>query len=341
MRILLTGASGFIGSHVAAELRNAGAEVRAFCRTEPPPEARVAEWRPGDVRDADAVRQAVEGCEAVVHMAALYSYRRSDAGLMELINVEGTRNVLDAAARQGVGRVLCTSSSATCGPVPGRPATEQDSPPAWELKVPYKRTKVEAERLAASAAREGLETVCVNPTTVVGPGDRQPTPSGKMISDLVEGRMVGYLRRTGLNVVSVRDVAQGHRLALEYGHSGRRYILGSQDLQLRDAFAVVGESVGLRPPRVAVPWPVAFGVALGAELARLVVGREPRLLVLDEVRLARLPLFFSSDRARSELGYKPRPGAEALAAAARWFAGSRPRRDFVRATATTTSAGSG
>jgi dihydroflavonol-4-reductase len=341
LRVLVTGASGFIGSHVAAELERAGAEIRAFCRTEPPRDAGVAEWRSGDVRDETAVRRAVEDCEAVVHTAALYSYRRADAPLMEAVNVGGTRNVLDAAARRGIGRVLCTSSSATCGPVAGRPATEEDSPPDWELKVPYKRTKVEAERLALAAASEGLDVVCVNPTTVIGAGDRKPTPSGKMIRDVVEGRMVGYLRGSGLNVVSVEDVAQGHRLALEHGRRGERYILGSENLELQEAFARVAESVGLDPPRLPVPWPVAYGVALGAQLAGRVVGREPRLLVLDEVRLARLPLFFSSERARAELGYTPRPAAEALAAAARWFARSLPKRDLVRATPTTTSAGSG
>ena len=341
MRVLLTGASGFIGSQVAAELRRAGAEVRAFCRSEPPPEAGVADWYRGDVQDPDAVRQAARGCEVVVHTAAVYSYKRSDARLMQAVNVEGTCHVLDAAARQGIGRVLCTSSSATCGPVPGRPATEDDGPPDWELRVPYKRTKVEAERLALEAAGPGLEVLCVNPTTVVGPGDRQPTPSGKMIKDVVEGRMVGYLRATGLNVVSVEDVAQGHRLALERGRSGRRYILGSEDLELREAFALVAKSVGHEPPRLAVPWRLAYGGALAAAVAGRAVGREPRLLVLDEVRLARLPLFFSSQLARAELGYAPGPAAEALAAAARWFAASLPRRELVRPRPTTTSAGSG
>ncbi len=341
MRVLLTGASGFIGSHVAAELRRGGADVRAFCRSEPPPEARVHDWQPGDVRDADAVRRAFAGCDAVVHAAALYSYRRVDADAMEEINVGGTRNVLNAAARSGSGRVLCTSSSATCGPVRGRPATETDHPPGWELRVPYKRTKVAAEELALAAARDGLDVLFVNPTTVVGPGDRQPTPSGKMVKDVVEGRMLGYLEGAGLNIVSAVDVARGHRLALEHGRRGERYILGSENLALREALALAARAGGVRAPWLPVPWGMAYAAALGARLAGRAARREPDLLVLDEVRLARLPLFFSSDKARTELGYAPRPAAEALTAAASWFAESLPRRAVLRPTARTTSAGSG
>jgi len=341
LRTLLTGASGFIGSHVAAELRRAGAEVRAFCRSEPPAEAAVADWQAGDIREPDLLRRAMEGCQAVVHTAALYSYAHSDGPRMESVNVEGTHNVLEAAVRCGVGRVLCTSSSATCGPVPGRPATEEDSPPDWELRVPYKRTKLAAERLALEAADQGLEVVCVNPTTVVGSGDRQPTPSGKMVKDVVEGRIVGYLNGAGLNVVSVEDVAGGHRLALEHGRSGERYILGSENLGLLEAFTVAARAAGVHPPRVAVPWRVAYAAALAAHAVGPLLRREPRLLVLDEVRLARLPLFFSSDKAQAELGYSPRPAAEALTAAAGWFAGSLPRPQVLRPRATTTSAGSG
>jgi dihydroflavonol-4-reductase len=287
------------------------------------------------------VLEAASGCEAIVHVAALYSYARRDTAMMESVNVEGTRNVLEAAARSGIRRVLHTSSSATCGPVRGRPATEADSPPDWELRVPYKRTKIAAEQLALAAARDGLDVVCVNPTTVVGPGDRQPTPSGKMVRDVVEGRMLGYLRSAGLTLVSAHDVAQGHRLALEHGRRGERYILGSEDLELREAFAIAAEAVGRRAPSVAVPWRLAYTAALAANLIGRALGREPRLLVLDEVRLARLPLLFSSEKARSELGYAPGPAADALAAAASWFAESLPRRTVLRPTATTTSAGSG
>ena len=320
MRILLTGASGFIGMHVAAELAREGAEVRGFSRSEPPVEAALAEWVRGDVTDAKAVADALEGCTSIVHVAALYSYARGDAARIEAVNVQGTRHVLEAAARRDSCRVLLTSSSATCGPVPGRAATELDGPPPWELRVPYKRTKLEAERLALAAARDGLDVMCVNPTTVIGPHDRQPTPSGKIIRALVQGRIKAYMRTAGINVVGVEDVARGHALALAHGRPGERYILGSEDLWLRDAFALTLAAVGRRPPRIAVPWRVAFGAAVAADALTRVLRREPDLLVLDEVRLARLPLFFSSAKARAELGYVPRPAAETLTAAARWFA---------------------
>ena len=329
MQVLLTGASGFIGAHVADELTSGGAQVRAFCRSAPPPGARVAEWICGDVTDGPAVARAARGCEAVIHAAALYSYSRADARAMEAVNVDGTRNVLEAATRGGIVRVLLTSTAATCGPVRGRPATERDDPPRWELGVAYKRTKVAAERLALSAG-----ATCVNPTTVVGTGDRRPTPSGKMIRDLVEGRIGGYMRRGGLNVVSAEDVARGHALALERARPGERYILGGEDLWLRDVFALALKALGRSAPRLAVPWSAAYGAAVLADAVGRLIAREPRLLVLDEVRLARMPLFFSSAKARAELGYTSRPAADALAAAATWFCERLAR-------ATTSSAASG
>ena len=322
VRILVTGASGFIGGHLSAHLAGEGADVRAFCRSEPPAEARAMEWVPGDVTDALAVRRAVAGCDAVVHAAAVYSYSRSDWPLVEAVNVEGTRNVLESVSRGGT-RLVMTSTSATCGPVPGRPATEHDHPPAWELRVPYKRTKVVAESLALAAARQGNDVVCVNPTTVLGPGDRLPTPSGKMVRDLVEGRITGYIAGAGINVVAVGDVARGHALALEHGRSGERYILGGDDLSLRDAFALTLAAVGRKPPRLALPWSAAYGAALAVDAVARALGGEPRLLVLHEVLLARLPLFFSSAKARAELGYRARSAGETLAAAARWFAATR------------------
>jgi dihydroflavonol-4-reductase len=321
LRVLLTGASGFIGAQVASELSAAGADVRGFSRSAPPPEVRLSTWVRGDVRDPRAVLRAMRGCEAVVHAAALYSYCRPATGAMEEVNVQGTRNVVEAAVRSGIRRLVATSTSATCGPVPGRPATEHDSPLAWEMCVPYKRTKLMAERVVLGACGR-LEAVCVNPTTTVGPGDRRPTPSGKMIRDLIEGRMRAYVRGAGINVVSVEDVATGHVLALERGRNGERYILGGDDLWLRDVCAIVVSAVGRKPPRLGVPWRAAYAAALAADRAERLVGADPGLLILDEVRLARLPLFFSSQKARDELGYRARPAARALAAAARWSAAS-------------------
>jgi dihydroflavonol-4-reductase len=318
LRALVTGAAGFIGAHVAAALAAAGAEVRGFDRAPlPDPPAGVEPVR-GDVLDPTALSAAIDGCEAVFHLAARYSYDRAQEEEMEAVNVAGTRNVLDAASRGATRRVVHTSSCATCGPVPGRAATEADAPPAWELEIPYKRTKLEAERLALGAARDGLDVVVVNPTTPVGPGDRGPTPTGKMVADVAAGRARAYLAGSVLNVVAVQDVAAGHGRAYERGRAGRRYLLGGENLPMRDVFAAVAGAAGRPAPRVAVPWALAYGAARVADAAARARGREPALLNLDEVRLARLPMAFDDARARRELGHVSRPAAEALAEAAAW-----------------------
>jgi dihydroflavonol-4-reductase len=226
--------------------------------------------------------------------------------------------LLEACARGGGRRrVVHTSSCSTCGPVPGRPATERDEPPAFELAVPYKRTKVEGERLALRAAQDGLDVVVVNPTTPVGPGDRRPTPTGKMVADVARGRARAYLAGGCLNVVAVEDVAHGHLLAHQRGVSGQRYLLGGENLSMREVFAAVARAAGRRPPRLGVPWRLADGAARIAGAALGAVGREPKLLVHDEVRLARHPMTFDDAKARREIGYGSRPAAEALAEAAR------------------------
>jgi len=303
VRALVTGAAGFIGAHVAETLAGSGVAVRAFDRDEPPG-AGIEEWASGDILDADALRRAVDGCDAVFHLAAIYSYSRRDAARMFEVNVEGTRNVLVAA---GGRRVVHTSSAATCGPVPGRPATERDEPPPWELKVAYKRSKIESERLALAAG-----AVVVNPTTPVGPGDRRPTPTGQMIDHVISGRARAFVRTTALNVVSVEDVARGHLLAHERGRAGERYILGGDDLPLSEVFAIVARAAGREPPRVAVPYRPLLALAWTADRLLAAAGREPKLLVLDEVRLARVPALFTSEKAAGELGYSWRPAADAL-----------------------------
>ena len=307
MRALVTGAAGFIGSHVAQALGDAGWEVRPYDRA-----------LGQDVLDGDAVARAAEGCEAIFHLAALYSYARRDADAMQRVNVEGTRAVLAAASRVGVRRVVMTSSCSTCGPVPGRPATEEDHPPAWELGIAYKRSKIDSEELALAAARDGLDVVVVDPTTPVGPGDVRPTPTGAMVAGVASGRIRAFTD-TAINVVDVRDVAAGHLLAHERGRSGERYLLGGEDLTLRDAFAMIARHAGRTPPRVGVPWRVALGAAWVADRATRLVGREPRLLNLDETRLARTPMRFSVGKAQRELGYTFRGADEALADAVAWF----------------------
>jgi dihydroflavonol-4-reductase len=289
MLVYVTGASGFVGGHVARELRAAGVEVRD-------------EWI--DLGDRDRLREAIGGCDAVFHLAARYSY---DAPVTEheRVNVEGTRTVVELCRELAVGRLVHTSTAGTCGPVAGRPATEEDSPPPWELTVPYKRTKLDAERIVLEAARGGLDAVVVNPTTPVGDGDRFPTPTGQMVEAVATGRYRAHLKGAGLNVVDVRDVARGHLLALERGRSGERYILGGADLTLAELFAAIAELAGRPRPRVAVPY--AAVRALGRS----------RLVNRDEATLARLPMWFSSAKAERELGYRPGPVWPALGRAVR------------------------
>ncbi len=278
----MSGATGFVGSHVARELREQGAEVR---------DERI------DLLDTAGLERVLDGCEAVVHVAALYSYSAPVADF-ERVNVGGTRTILASARARGVRRFLFTSTAGTCGPVPGTIATEDDEPPEWELSVPYKRTKVESERLALAAG-----AVVVNPTTPVGEGDSKPTPTGQMIEDVATGRIRGFVATTGLNVVDVRDVARGHALALEHGEPGERYLLGGVNLPLGELFAVIADLAGRERPRLRVPYPVAVAAAKAG------------FANADEVKLARIPMYFSSQKARSRLGYEPGPVEPALARA--------------------------
>jgi dihydroflavonol-4-reductase len=287
VKVFVTGASGFVGAHVARELRDAGNEVRS---------ARA------ELLDPEVLAKAFSGCDAVAHVAALYSYA-AEPRRIERVNVEGTRNVIAACRQAGVGRLVFTSTAGTCGPVPGREATEADAPPAWELAVPYKRTKLAAERLVLAAAGEGLDAVVVNPTTPVGEGDRKPTPTGRMIADVARRRIRGYVATTGLNVVDVRDVARGHALALERGRAGERYLLGGVNLALAELFAAIADLAHRPRPRLRVPYALAVAAA------------HARLANRDEVRLARLPMHFSSQKAENLLGYRPGPAEPALARA--------------------------
>jgi dihydroflavonol-4-reductase len=288
MRVFVTGGGlGFIGGHVVRALAEAGHVVACDFV---------------DVRDREELTRAFRGADAVCHVGALYSFTAPVAEL-EAVNVGGTANVVAACRAAGVRRLLHTSSCATCGPVSGRPATEEDSPPDWELVVPYKRTKLEAERLVLAAAADGLDALCVNPTTPVGEGDTAPTPTGAMVRGVASGRYRASLRGAGLNLVDVRDVARGHVLALERGRSGERYLLGGWDVTLTEAFALIARAAGRTPPRLELPY------AAVAAFARLGLANR------QEVTLARLPAWFSSDKAERELGYSRSPLEPAVARA--------------------------
>ena len=282
MRVYVTGGGrGFIGGHVVRALRARGYEVRDT-------------WV--DLRDPDGLRREISGCEAVFHVAALYSFDAPEAEL-EAVNVGGTRNVLDACLAAGVRRLVHTSSCTTCGPVPGRVATEEDEPPEWELVVPYKRTKLDSERLVLES---GLDAVVVNPTAPVGEGDTTPTPTGRMVQGVASGRYRAYVGTAGVNLVDVRDVARGHLLALDRGRCGERYLLGGENMPLKEAFARIARAAGRRPPRIRVPYAaVRAGAGLG-------------LVNRHEALLAGLPEYFSSAKAHGELGYQPSPIDDAL-----------------------------
>lgn len=287
MIVYVTGATGFIGSHVVRELVAQGAEVRT---------ERV------DLLDQHGLEHVLHGCDAAVHVAALYSYD-ADPEMIERVNVEGTQNVIEACVRRGVRRLVYTSTAGTCGPVPGREATEADEPPAWELSVPYKRTKLAAERVVLAAAAVKLDAVVVNPTTPIGEGDTKPTPTGRMIAGVARGKIRGYVATTGLNIVDVRDVARGHVLALERGERGERYLLGGVNLSLEDLFASIADLAHRPRPTLRIPY--------GAVVAAARIGLANR----DEVTLARLPMYFSSNKAQERLGYEPGPVTPALARA--------------------------
>ena len=292
MQVYVTGGGlGFVGRHVVRALADAGHEVRA-------------EW--ADVRDVTALTQAMRGCEAVVHVAALYSYTAA-AAEFDAVNVGGTRNVIAACRTAGVRRLVHTSTAGTCGPVPGRIATEEDGPPDWELWIPYKRTKLEAERAVLAAAQGGLDALCVNPTTPIGEGDEAPTPTGRMVRGIASGRYRATLRSSGLNLVDVRDVARGHVLALERGRAGERYILGGENMSLSDVFARIARTAGRRPVHVRLPY------AAARVLARA------RLANPQEVTLARLPAWFSTAKAERELGDDHAPVDTAIERAVRYL----------------------
>jgi dihydroflavonol-4-reductase len=306
--VLLTGATGFVGSAVLRQLLQAGYEVRALVRRpqEFHPPAGVVPC-PGDVTDQDSVLAAACGCQSAIHCAADYrlSLRPGEVSSMIAVNVGGTANVLEAARRAGLRRLVHCSTVGTLafrrsGPV----CTEADGAlsPAG-LAGPYKRTKWAAERLVLERAPAGLEVVVVQPSTPVGSGDTRPTPTGQTIQDFLRGRIPAVVN-TGLNLVAVEAVGRGHVLALERGVAGRSYILGDRNLTLRQLLTKVAEIAGVAPPRWRVPLGLAFATAIASE-ARGRVERRAPATSLTSVRMAAHPMYVDSQRAQTELGWRP------------------------------------
>jgi dihydroflavonol-4-reductase len=321
-KVLVTGASGFVGSAVARKLAEAGFAVRALVRGTSP-RAHLAgldlEFFEGDLRDRNSIARAMSGMRYVFHVAADYRLWARDRSEIFASNVEGTRILMEEAMRAGVERIVYTSSVATIALRSDGTIADEAIPLREDQGIgAYKRSKIAAERLVeAMVAEQGLAAVIVNPSTPIGPCDVRPTPTGRIIVEAARGRIPVFID-TGLNLVHVDDVASGHLAALHRGKIGERYILGGQDVLFSQMLRDISGLVGRRAPRVRLPWRALMPVAFVAEAMANVTGREP-FATLDGVRMAKYRMFFASTKAEQELGYRPRPYAEGIEGALRWF----------------------
>ena len=318
--VLVTGASGFLGSAIAATLRTRGDDVRVLVRPSSPranldAADTVCE---GDLRDRASLAPALKGVRFLFHAAADYRLWTRDPEEIRRNNVEGTRLIMEEALSAGVERVVYTSSVATLKLSDGAVSTEDQPLAEGEGIGAYKRSKVAAERLVETMIRrDGLPAVIVNPSTPIGPRDVRPTPTGRIIVEAASGRMPGFVD-TGLNLAHVDDVAAGHLAALERGRIGERYILGGDNVFLADMLADIAHIVGQRPPKLKLPRTMLYPLAYGAELLASVRGVEP-FITMDGLRMARYRMFFDDSKARRELGYISRPYREGLSDAIAWF----------------------
>jgi dihydroflavonol-4-reductase len=321
-RLLVTGASGFIGSAVARAAVERGCQVVAM--VEPGVDAanldglEDVEQVRVDLRDPDGVQAAAKGCRAIFHVAALYRFWAPHPRDFYDINVGGTRHVIEAARAAGVERLVYTSTVGTLGLHEGRPADETSYPDISHLFGSYKRSKYVAEHEVLRAGAEGLPVSVVLPTFPLGPGDRAPTPTGRLVVDFLNGRMPAYVD-TVLNPVHVDDVARGHLLAFERGALGRSYILGSENLTLKELLAILSEKTGLAAPRLRVSRQVTLAAARVSDTVEGRILKRTPGIPLEAALMSTTRMAFDTSRARDELGYDPRPAADALEASARWF----------------------
>jgi dihydroflavonol-4-reductase len=323
-RVLVTGAAGFIGSSVARELAGRGAHVVALVEpggTTANIDDLDVETVRGDLRDPEAVAKAVDGCRLVFHVAALYRFWAAEPADFYDINVGGTRNIVESAQRFGCERVVYTSTVGTLGlhgATAADPVDETSYAHVDHLFGGYKQSKYVAEHEVLRAGAEGLSVVLVQPTMPVGPRDRVPTPTGRTVMEILNGRFPGYVDTT-LNIVDVEDVAHGHVLAAERGRDGRSYILGGENLLLKEVLSTLAAVSGLNVQSREFP---GFMALVAARVSGLVegrlLGREPTI-PLEAAKMSTTHMSFSDQRARTELGYTSRPASEALLRAARWF----------------------
>jgi dihydroflavonol-4-reductase len=319
--VLLTGASGFVGSAVARRLREEGFQVRVLVRATSPV-AHLAdlglEFVTGDLRDAESVRRAMAGVRHLFHVAADYRVWARNPDELTQTNVAGTRLLMQEAMREGVERVVYTSSVATLAARADGVSADETMPLTEDKAIGvYKRSKVAAERAVEALIAEGLPAVIVNPSTPIGPRDVKPTPTGRIIVEAASGRMPAFVD-TGLNMVHVDDVAEGHLAAFERGRIGERYVLGGQNATLAEILATVAQVVGRRPPRIRIPRQALMPFAHVTEAVARVTGREP-MLTRDGLRMSKNKMFFSSAKAETELGYRARPYREGITDAIEWF----------------------
>jgi dihydroflavonol-4-reductase len=321
MKALVTGGTGFIGSAVSRRLLTEGIAVRALVRRNSDRrnisglDVEVAE---GDLMDVASLARACVGCDALFHVAADYRLWAPRPSEIYRTNVEGTRAILRAAAEAGVKRVVYTSSVATLEP-PGAGIPGNENTPATLADVVghYKRSKFMAEKVVREFTLKGLAAVTVNPSAPVGPRDIKPTPTGRTMLEAAAGRMPAYVD-TGLNIVHVDDVAAGHWLAFKYGRVGERYVLGGTNMTLYEILTDIAQLVGRKPPKVRLPHNLALPIAYIFEALAQVTGKPPAATV-EGVKLSKKMMFFSSDKAKEELGYAARPPLQALEDAVRWF----------------------
>ena len=322
MLAFVTGATGFVGSHVARVLAEQGADLRLLIRSGSNPrniQNLNADRVVGDLRDPASIEKAMSGCDVVFHVAADYRLWVRDPQQMYLANVEGTRALLEAAGKNKVRRVVCTSSVATMGFTSNGRSADENFPVSLDNMIGhYKRSKFMAEEVALEAGRGGMDVVVVNPTTPVGEQDIKPTPTGRIVVDFLKKKFPAYVD-TGLNLVDVTECARGHVAALEKGRTGERYILGGQNLTLKQILDKLAAITGLPSPKIRLPYAVALAAGVVDEIVTgRILGREPRATI-DAVRMGRKKMFVSCAKAERELGWKTVPVDNALRRAVEWF----------------------
>ncbi len=322
MLAFVTGATGFVGSHVARALLEHGADLRLLVRANSDLrniEGLMAERVVGDLRDSVSIEKAMSGCEVVFHVAADYRLWVRNPDEMYRANVEGTKAILAAARKNRVRRVVHTSSVATMGFSSNGHLADESSPVSIANMIgPYKRSKFMSEQVALEAGRGGMDVVVVNPTTPVGEQDIKPTPTGRIVIDFLKKKFPAYVD-TGLNLVDVRECARGHVVALEKGKSGERYILGGENLTLKQILDKLGAITGLPSPKIKVPYFMALATGVVDEVVTgRIRGKEPRATI-DAVRMGRKKMFVTSATAERELGWKSVPVDDALRRAVTWF----------------------